>query len=183
MSPPLKSRQRHHACRMLVARTAEVRGGGENGAGDRPRGRRFDRPAVCGGKTGQGCGRGRETSVAADAVGAGAGRIATQVADLERTVAQISLNAKRGSEQYSLRTLQQRDDMRVEYLGTRDCSRLQLSRVRDHLRETRTGSLAVSRVARKAGRLPALRSCIRCCDRCSVAPAVLPCSDLDQIAV
>ena len=135
------------------------------------------------GKTGQGCVRGRKTSVAADAVGAGAGRIATQVADLERTVSQISLNAKRGSEQYSLRTLQQRDDMRVEYLGTRDCSRLQLSRVRDHLRETRTGSLAVSRVARKAGRLPALRSCIRCCDRCSVAPAVLPCSDLDQIAV
>src|SRR5882762_8493074 len=87
MSPPLKSRQRHHACRMLVARTAEVRGGGENGAGDRPRGRRFDRPAVCGGKTGQGCGRGRETSFAADAVGAGAGRTATQVADLERTVA------------------------------------------------------------------------------------------------
>src|ERR1700747_1797088 len=30
---------------------------------------RFDRPAVCGGKTGQGCVRGRETCIAADAVG------------------------------------------------------------------------------------------------------------------
>src|SRR5882757_1902599 len=72
---------------MLVARAAEVRGGGENGAGDRSRGRGFDRPAVCGGKTGQGCVRGREASVAADTVGAGAGRTAIQVADLERTVA------------------------------------------------------------------------------------------------
>jgi transposase len=32
-------------------------------------------PAVCGGKTGQGCVRGRETSVAADAIGAGAGEL------------------------------------------------------------------------------------------------------------
>jgi len=35
------SRQRYHARRMLVARAAEVRGGGENGSGDGSRGRGF----------------------------------------------------------------------------------------------------------------------------------------------
>src|SRR5213075_3147620 len=80
-------RQRHHPCRMLVARAAEVRGGGKNGAGDRPRGRGFDRPGVCDGKTGQGYVCSRKTGIAADAVGAGADGTATEVVGLERTTA------------------------------------------------------------------------------------------------
>src|SRR5580692_4247478 len=72
---------------MLVACASEVCGGREIGAGDRPRGRGFDRTAVCSGKTGQGYVRRGETSVAADAVGGGAVGTTAEVAGMERTAA------------------------------------------------------------------------------------------------
>src|SRR5487761_2668188 len=72
---------------MLVACEAQVRGGGEIGAGDRARGGCFDGRTVCCGKTGERRGHGRATPVAAETVGPHPGGITSQAADLERTVA------------------------------------------------------------------------------------------------
>src|ERR1700676_217471 len=72
---------------MLVACEAQVRGGGEIGAGDRARGGCFDGRTVCCGKTGERRCRGRANGVAAETVGLNPGGTTSQAADLERTVA------------------------------------------------------------------------------------------------
>ena len=79
--------QRHHARRMLVACAAEVRRGGENGAGDRSRGRRLMRPLFAVEKQAKEFSVAERLASAPGAIGAAAGRTATEVAGLERTIA------------------------------------------------------------------------------------------------
>src|ERR1700752_3092826 len=80
---------------MLVTCEAQVRGGGEIGAGDRARGRRSDGRTVCGGTTSERRCRGRATRVAAETIGPNPDGTTSQATRLERTVATEASHGRR----------------------------------------------------------------------------------------